>query len=69
MSACRSRGQSHVDASIHQNFRMERIRKRDDSRCEFKELPRGEIFFANLDPLDAGVQIAGSAFDQSRACR
>ena len=23
-------------------------------RCEFEELPRGKIFFTNLDPFDAG---------------
>jgi hypothetical protein len=31
---------------------------------EFEELPRGEIFFTNLDPFDASGQVVSDAVEQ-----
>ena len=65
----RPRGQRHIDACVYQYFRIVRIGEFENPLGQIEQFPRGEIFFADLDPFDARGQIAGDAVEQGGAGR
>jgi len=46
-----------------------RIRKAENLPCEIEQIPRREVFFADLNPFDTRAQITGDVVDQGYACR
>ncbi len=69
MSSGGSGGQRHVDARVHQNLRSVRIRKAENLPRQIEQIPRRKILLADLNPFDAGGQIAGDVVDQGDAGR
>ena len=46
-----SGGQCYVDSGIYQNLHAPRIRQRQNTPGERKQIPSGQIFFADLNPV------------------
>lgn len=65
MKAGGARRQSDVGSRVHQEFDAARIGEREGALNQFEERARGEIFFADLDPIHA-IQIASDASQKIR---
>ena len=53
MHAVRAAGQRDIGAIVHQDFRSVRIGKLEHAPDETRQFTRGQIFFADLNALDA----------------
>ena len=69
MSSGGSGSQRDIDPRVHQNLRSVGIRETENLSCEIEQIQRREVLLADLNPSDAGGQIAGDIFDQGYAGR
>jgi hypothetical protein len=53
MHAVRATSQRDISAIVHQDFRSMRIGKLENAAEETRQFSRGEIFFTDLNTLDA----------------
>ena len=59
-----ARGQGHIDASIQKDFGTVGVREIQNPFGEIVQIPRGEIFFPDLDIFDTLRQIASDAVEE-----
>ena len=57
MHAVRATSQSDIGAIVHQNFRSTRIGEFDHAPDETRQFSRGQIFFTDLNALDARCEL------------
>jgi hypothetical protein len=58
MYAIGAGGECDIDPLVYQYFRAVRVTERENPADEVQQVPRRQVFFAYLHPLDAGIQRA-----------